>query len=52
MSQLHSTTTSHKKRKHLSFEERVIIQLRINLQSDNQTWVFWYTSAAFQAIHL
>lgn len=29
MSQLHSTTTSHKKGKHLSFEERVIIQLRI-----------------------
>ena len=29
MSQLHSTTTSHKNGKHLSFEERVIIQLRI-----------------------
>lgn len=29
MSQLHSTTTSHKKEKHLSFEERIIIQLRI-----------------------
>ena len=29
MSQLHSTTTSHKKGKHLSFEERVIIQFRI-----------------------
>lgn len=29
ISQLHSTTTSHKKGKHLSFEERVIIQLRI-----------------------
>ena len=29
MSQLHSTTSSHKKGKHLSFEERVIIQLRI-----------------------
>ena len=29
MSQLHSTTTSHKKGKHLSFEERVVIQLRI-----------------------
>ena len=29
MSQLHSTTTSHKKGKPLSFEERVVIQLRI-----------------------
>lgn len=29
MSQLRSTTTSHKKEKHLSFEERIIIQLRI-----------------------
>ena len=29
MSQLHSTTTSHKNGKHLSFEERIIIQLRI-----------------------
>ena len=29
MSQLHSTTTSHKKEKYLSFEERIIIQLRI-----------------------
>lgn len=29
MSQLHYTTSSHKKGKHLSFEERVIIQLRI-----------------------
>lgn len=29
MSQLHSITSSHKKGKHLSFEERVIIQLRI-----------------------
>ena len=29
MNQLHSTTTSHKKGKHLSFEERVVIQLRI-----------------------
>lgn len=29
MSQSHSTTTSHKKGKHLSFEERIIIQLRI-----------------------
>lgn len=29
MSQLDSTTTSHKKGKHLSFEERVIIQLRL-----------------------
>lgn len=29
MSQLDSTTSSHKKGKHLSFEERVIIQLRL-----------------------
>ena len=29
MSQLHYTTSSHQKGKHLSFEERVIIQLRI-----------------------
>lgn len=29
MSQSHSTTTSHKKGKHLSFEKRAIIQLRI-----------------------
>lgn len=35
MSQLHSTTTSHKKGIHLSFEERVIIQLRMSLTSIN-----------------
>lgn len=29
MDKLHSTTTTHKKGKHLSFEERVIIQLRL-----------------------
>lgn len=29
MSQVHSTTESHKKGKHLSYEERVIIQLRL-----------------------
>lgn len=29
MSQSHPTTTSHKKRKHRSFEERVIFQIRI-----------------------
>lgn len=29
MSQLHSTTTSHKKGKYLSSEERIIIQLHI-----------------------
>lgn len=29
MSQLRYTTSSHKKGKHLSFEEHVIIQLRI-----------------------
>lgn len=29
MSQLHYITSSHKKGKHLSFEERVVIQLRI-----------------------
>ncbi len=29
MSQLNSTTSSHEKGKHLTFEDRVIIQLRI-----------------------
>ena len=29
MSQLHYITSSHKKGRHLSFEERIIIQLRI-----------------------